>query len=106
MTLDVDLEPNQLPYPANWNFAELQAHLGVALERIRVSPPPGTATENDVTVAHDRDGLLCELIDGVLVEKAVGQYESRVAVWVIHYLSNYLARNLIGDPYAPDGPMR
>ena len=40
----------------------------------------GTATEKDVIEAEERENRLCELVDGTLVEKAVGFEESRVAV--------------------------
>jgi Uma2 family endonuclease len=94
------------PFPAGWSLADLQRHLGVPAQRIRLYPSPGFATEEDVIRADDHEDRLCELIDGVLVEKAVGQYESKIAVWVIHFLTNYLAQHPIGDAFAPDGPVR
>ena len=39
-------------------------------------PPPGTATEQDVTELVDHADRLCELIDGILVEKTMG-YKNR-----------------------------
>lgn len=89
-----------------WTFAELESHLGVSGDRIRLFPPPGLAAEEHVLEAHDRFGKLCELIDGVLVEKVVGQYEASIAGWVITFLNQYLMHNPIGKTYAPDGPMR
>ena len=47
--------------------------------RIRTDPPPGTATEQDVIDIEARESRLCELVDGVLVEKTVGYYESYLA---------------------------
>ncbi len=41
-------------------------------QRIRLKPPPGTATERDVIAIHDRENRLCELVDGILVEKVMG----------------------------------
>jgi Uma2 family endonuclease len=64
------------------------------------------ATEADVIRADDHEDRLCELIDGVLVEKAVGQYESKIAGWVIFFINSYLSEHPIGDAFAPDGPMR
>ncbi|MEX0715939.1 MAG: Uma2 family endonuclease [Planctomycetaceae bacterium] len=53
------------------NIAELQERLGgIPPERIRLHPPPGTATERDVVRVHDLEGRTCELIDGVLVYRA------------------------------------
>jgi hypothetical protein len=35
--------------PSDWTFAEFWTHLGgISPERIRIVPPPGAATENDV----------------------------------------------------------
>ncbi len=57
-------------------LADLMERLGgVPLERIRFHPAPGTAVEQDVLEA-EKQGLLCELVDGVLVEKAMGYSES------------------------------
>ena len=56
------------------------ADLGnVPADRILTQPVPGTATFEDVVRANDRDGRLCELIDGTLVEKAMGWQESLLA---------------------------
>jgi hypothetical protein len=42
---------------------------GVLLERVRFSPAPGTAAEQDVLRIAAHEGRACELVDGVLVEK-------------------------------------
>ena len=56
--------------PPDWSAADMQKHLGgIPLERIRMVPPPGTATEDDVLVVQSRTGRICELIDGVLVDE-------------------------------------
>ena len=53
--------------------ADLVSRFGpMPLLRIRFVPFPGTATEKDVLTIHDREDRLCELIDGILVEKAMG----------------------------------
>jgi len=36
-----------------------------------MNPPPGTATEKDVIAEQKRSRKLCELVDGILVEKAM-----------------------------------
>ena len=63
-------------------LADLVTALGdVPLSRIRMKPAPGTATEADVIALSERaDKILCELIDGVLVEKAMGSYESQLSI--------------------------
>jgi len=69
-----------------WSLAELQTHLGdIPLNRIRLYPSPGLATEQDLLTSTQRRLGLAELIDGTLVEKAMGFHESRLAA-VLHYL--------------------
>ncbi len=48
-------------------------------DRIRFQPSPGTTTVQDVIDVQRREGKLCELIEGVLVEKTVRYSESRLA---------------------------
>ena len=49
--------------------ADVIEHLGVPADRIRLRPEPGTATVEDALSCTER---LCELVDGVLVEKPMG----------------------------------
>jgi Uma2 family endonuclease len=66
----------------------------IPLHRIRFHPPPGTAVEQDV-LAYDHNGMMCELVDGVLVEKASGLSKSVLAVSLIATLSPFVrSRNL------------
>ena len=58
----------------------LQQLGGISPRRIRFRPAPGTATEDDVIKIHDRERRLFELIDGVLVEKVMGYWESVLAI--------------------------
>jgi hypothetical protein len=54
-------------------LADLLKQLGdVAPERVRFRPLPGTAREQDVLDVQAREDRLCELVDGVLVEKGMG----------------------------------
>jgi Uma2 family endonuclease len=75
--------------------AELLAHLGdIPAERVRWQPFLGTATEQDVIAAEAAlDKRLCELVDGTLVEKALGYYESRLAVVLSYFIETYLGEN-------------
>jgi Uma2 family endonuclease len=88
------------------NLGDLVQRLGgVPLERIRFHPAPGTATVDDVERIHDTEGVLCELIEGVLVEKTVGLRESRLAVFLCGLLNAFgIPRNL-GFVTGPDGGM-
>src|SRR5215212_3516506 len=58
----------------------------VPLERILFTPWPGTATEADMLRKVEVEKHLCELIDGTLVEKPVGLYESQVAAVLIQLM--------------------
>jgi len=94
-------------YPAHWSMADLQAHLGdIPAERIRMFPPPGYATEHELVRLQETKEALCELIDGVLVEKAVGVYESQLAMLLGHYLLTYLENNRLGFVLGESGPVR
>src|SRR5579884_3683019 len=65
-------------------LAELLAPLGgVPLDRIRAQPAPGSGTVQDVVDILDREGVLCELVGGVLVEKPVGYSESLLATVIV-----------------------
>lgn len=82
--------PSTLSVPRT--VADLLRRLPISPERILLSPRPGAATEEDLLGCP----RLCELVDGVLVEKAMGFYESRRAAALIYFLETYLAQNPIG----------
>jgi Uma2 family endonuclease len=67
---------------------------------------PGTATEADLLAVLDHEHRLCELIDGVLVEKDMATFESSLAAFLIHLIHTYLASHPGGMVTAPDGPLR
>ncbi len=94
--------------PANIKtLADLRQRLGgIPLERIWFQPAPGTATEKDVLEAETRENRLCELVDGTLVEKAMGFEESRVAGVLMYRISAYLDQNDLGICVGADGMMR
>src|SRR5262245_48486444 len=75
-------------------------------ERVRLQPPPGTATEADVIAVHSREDRLCELVDGVLVEKTLGYYESYIAATLIRLFGNYVVAHDLGIVAGADGMMR
>lgn len=85
---------------------ELAARVGaVPLWRIRSVPIPGTATEQDVARVRREESLLCELIDGVLVEKAVSNKTSLIAVKLISILEQFVSSRRLGWILGPDGFM-
>jgi Uma2 family endonuclease len=73
---------------------------------VRLQPSPGTATEADVVSVHDREKRLCELVDGVLVEKTMGYYESYIAATLIRLIGNFVAAHDLGIIAGADGMMR
>jgi Uma2 family endonuclease len=93
-----------LSHPPDWTVADLLDQLGgIPPERVRMTPWPGTATEKDVIEMDDRGGPLCELVDGTLVEKTMGVYESWLAVRICYFISSYLEKHNIGIVTGPDG---
>ncbi len=89
-------------------LAELIEHLGgIPIERVRFSPLPGTATEEDVVAAeHEPRKSLCELIDGVLVEKPMGVKESTIALVIGQWLLNYLDDHDVGAVLGESAQLR
>ena len=93
--------------PAILTVADLLEALGdIPLDRIRMQPPPGTATEEDVIAIHAREKRLCELVDGTLVEKPMGFDESRLALEIGAILVEFLRRHDLGIAAGADGMMR
>jgi Uma2 family endonuclease len=93
--------------PTDWTAADVLRHLGgIPLERIRMYPPPGMATEGDVLQAKSRFSRVCELIDGMLVEKTVGYYESLVAATIIQLLGRFLDTRDLGIVLGEAGTLR
>ncbi len=76
---------------------DLLQRLGsVPPNRVRLTPMPGLATEKDVLTVDDREGRLCELVDGVLVEKTVGYRESLLACALIAALEDFVTKRSLG----------
>jgi Uma2 family endonuclease len=87
--------------------AELVRRLGnIPLERICFTPAPGTATERDLLAAMRRSDRLYELVDGTLVEKAMGFSESAIAAQIARMIGNYGEEHDLGILAGADGPVR
>jgi Uma2 family endonuclease len=85
-------------------LADLVERLGqVPLNRIRMRPAPGTATVEDVIRIEEEENRLCELVDGVLVEKPMGFRESLLAVAIAHFLRDFVTRSNLGLVTGSDG---
>jgi Uma2 family endonuclease len=88
-------------------LAEVLDQLGdVPPERIRFQPFPGTATKRDVIAARQGPRRrLCELVDGVLVEKTMGAKESQLALWIGYLVCAYLEKHPAGIALGADGTL-
>jgi Uma2 family endonuclease len=86
------------------SFAYLHERLGgIPLVRIRRDPPPGTATEADLERAQKP---ICELIDGVLVEKPMGALESVLGMYIGGLIGNHVRANDLGVTLGEAGYIR
>lgn len=93
--------------PPAVTVSDLLYQLGdIPASRVRLQPAPGTATEADIVTVHDREKRLCELVDGVLVEKTMGYYESYVAATLIRLIGNFVVDHDLGVVAGADGMMR
>ncbi|MEX1027713.1 MAG: Uma2 family endonuclease [Candidatus Paceibacterota bacterium] len=88
-------------------IADMLVALGdIPPERILMNPPPGTATEQDAIECETRQNRLCELIDGILVEKTVGYCESIIAGAILALLRAFVIPRNLGCVSGSDGMMR
>jgi Uma2 family endonuclease len=89
-------------------LADLLERLGdVPLNRVLAKPPPGMATEADLIAALEAPNKrLCELVDGVLVEKPMGAPESLLACVIIQWMLNHLEKDDSGVVLGEGGPVR
>lgn len=95
----------ELKYPT---MADVMARVGedVPYTRVRLHPAPGTATEDDLLDPSITGDRLYELVDGILLEKAMGWAESRLAVRIGHFIQTYLDANNLGVLAGADGGIR
>lgn len=92
--------------PVFLSLGDVVKYLGVSADRIRLIPRPGTATIRDVIRIQDRENRNYELVDGILVEKAVGARESFIALKLGHLLQLFLDHSDLGFLLGPDGTLR
>ena len=86
------------------SLAEVLARLGdIPATRVRWRPYPGTATVEDVVEIWDRERKLFELVEGVLVEKAMGFRESIVAIEIAKLLAMFVDQYDLGAVTGADG---
>lgn len=99
-----DMSATLAPPAAIETAADLLRRLGgIPASRIRMRPPPGTATEADLLRPH---GPTCELIDGTLVEKAMGDRESMLGSYIGRHIWNHIEPADLGIVLGADGYLR
>jgi Uma2 family endonuclease len=90
-----------------FTLADLHDRFGpMPLARIRMDPVPGTATVADVLEIHRCEKILCELVDGILVEKVTGYEESLLAALIITLLQNFVRPKKLGVVAGEGGMLR
>ncbi len=90
-----------------WTLQQLRRHFGmIPAERILLDPPPGTATEKDLIKVNGRKDHLCELVDGVLVEKAMGTKEGLLGSWLLYTLWDHVVGRGLGIVLGGDAMLK
>jgi len=78
----------------------------IPANRVSQQPTPGTATLEDLIRVNATSRHLCELVDGTLVEKAMGYKQSVVAVAISSILRLFVSKNQLGFISGADGFFR
>lgn len=90
-----------------WTAGKVLSEFGdVPLSRVRLDREPGTAKEQDVLDLHDREDRLYELVDGMLLAKTVGNFESYLAVTTGHLIQVFLNEENLGIVLGAGGMLR
>ncbi len=93
--------------PYGLTVADLLERFGpIPDQRVCKDPAPGEATEADVVALHLRDKRLYELVDGVLIEKAMGLRESILACALIRIQGDFVQKGRLGLVAGEGGMMR
>lgn len=74
----------------------------IPASRVRRDPTPGNATIEDLVRVNEAGGQ-CELVDGALVEKAMGWQQSLIAAVLIELIGGFVRRNKLGWVAGADG---
>jgi Uma2 family endonuclease len=97
------------PTAGRWEtVADLLHQLGdIPAKRVRWSPTPGAVTFEQFVELHEkRRWMVCEWVDGTLVEKALGQHESWLTFIIIGEMYRYMEEHDPGMFLPPDGVLR
>jgi Uma2 family endonuclease len=90
-----------------WTAVDLVERFGaIPLDRIRTTPPPGLATEDDAIELTEKKVGIFELVDGILVGKDMGAYESMIAGEILSLLRNFVRPAKLGVVLGESGMLR
>src|SRR5262245_201413 len=104
-TATVTIEPSLKPKAQT--LQDLVDRLGgIPLFRIRLEAPIGRATEEDVIKVRRETRRLCELVDGILVEKGMGFRESLLAGVILAMLRDFVVPRNLGLVSVADGMIK
>lgn len=97
--------PEPAPPDPPATVGDLLDRLGnVPAWRVLLHPTPGTATVEDVIRMDDREDRRCELVEGTLVEKAMGYDESDIAGLILTALNVFARPRKLGIVTGEAGP--
>ncbi|HUY93509.1 MAG TPA: Uma2 family endonuclease [Pirellulales bacterium] len=92
---------------AELTLADLAERFGpMPASRVWHQPPPGTAVEQDAIEVDLHADRLCELIDGVLLEKAPGFYESYLSGLLVQFVLPFAQEHDLGIVLASNAMYR
>jgi Uma2 family endonuclease len=93
--------------PMVWTAVDLAERFGaIPLHRIRTTPPPGLATEEDAIELTERKVGIFELVDGILLGKNIGAFESLLALEIGRLLGNFVRPRKLGFVLGEAGMLR
>ncbi len=90
-----------------WTATDLARRFGaMPLWRFCFDPAPGEATEDDVDRFETQHDLHFELVDGVLVRKTMGSYESLLGIRIATLLNLFVLPKKLGWVLGEAGMLR
>lgn len=107
MHASADRRTKPIPPPRFFDLGQVQERLGhIPESRILSFPSPGTATVKDLQNDAITRGRSCELVDGIIVEKAIGYHEGGLGLWIGTLINFYLMQNNVGYAAGADSGIR
>jgi Uma2 family endonuclease len=95
-----------VPAVSRKTLAELLHELGdIPAHRVRLYPYPGTATEADAYRINETERR-CELVNGTIVERAVGVPQGYFGSLLAYYLNAFVIPRRLGIVIQPDAMFR